>query len=78
MVQNGARTSLVTGAVEGEVGDVDVAEDRQEESVMDADAVGDDALQFRDDSAGYSGSSRMVMVAGETIKPAPFANPAKD
>jgi hypothetical protein len=58
----------VAAAVEGKIGDVDVAERREEERVMDADMVGDDALHLWNDR---SADNRCDEDAGAVAGPRP-------
>ena len=49
---------FAAGGDEAEEGDVDVADDRDDEGVVDADVVGDVALQDGDDGAADDGLRR--------------------
>src|ERR1700684_2997083 len=49
----GANRLFLLRADKSEIRDVHVAKNRQEECVMDADSVRDDALDLRDDCAAY-------------------------
>src|SRR5258707_8471732 len=54
------------GADESVERDVEIAEDRQEEGVMDTDAVGEQALEFGDDSASDDRRDQQAgAIAGE-------------
>src|ERR1700684_4039722 len=53
LLSGGANRLFLLRADEREVRDVHVAKNRQEECVMDADSVRDDALHLRDDCATH-------------------------